>query len=123
MLVVYAALMSISGAIFLATEDYLALIAAALVGTINVTGSETGAFLSIEQALLPQTVSNVRKRNAIFALYNMAATFAMSVGILLSVYPAIVQHQFGLSQIESIKPLFMLYSILCIIVIILYSML
>jgi len=123
MLVIYAALMSISGAIFLATEDYLALIAAALIGTINVTGSETGAFLSIEQALLPQTVSNVRKRNTIFALYNMAGTFAMSVGILLSALPAILQHQFGLSQIESIKPLFMLYSILGIIVMIIYFML
>jgi len=123
MLVIYAALMSISGAIFLATEDYLALIAAALIGTINVTGSETGAFLSIEQALLPQTVSNVRKRNTIFALYNMAGTFAMSVGILLSGLPAILQHQFGLSQIESIKPLFMLYSILGIIVMIIYFML
>jgi len=123
MLVIYAALMSISGAIFLATEDYLALIAAALIGTINVTGSETGAFLSIEQALLPQTVSNVRKRNAIFALYNMAGAFAMSVGILLSGLPAILQHQLGLSQIESIKPLFMLYSILGIIVMIIYFML
>lgn len=123
MLVIYAALMSISGAIFLATEDYLALIAAALIGTINVTGSETGAFLSLEQALLPQTVSNVRKRNTIFALYNMAGTFAMSVGILLSALPAILQHQFGLSQIESIKPLFMLYSILGIIVMIIYFML
>jgi len=123
MLVIYAALMSISGAIFLATEDYLALIAAALIGTINVTGSETGAFLSIEQALLPQTVSNVRKRNIIFALYNMAGTFAMSVGILLSGLPTILQHQFGLSQIESIKPLFMLYSILGIIVMIIHFML
>ena len=123
MLVIYAALMSISGAIFLATEDYLALIAAALIGTINVTGSETGAFLSIEQALLPQTVSNVRKRNTIFALYNMAGTFAMSVGILLSGLPTILQNQFGLSQIESIKPLFMLYSILGIIVMIIYFML
>ena len=123
MLVIYAALMSISGAIFLATEDYLALIAAALIGTINVTGSETGAFLSIEQALLPQTVSNVRKRNTIFALYNMAGTFAMSVGILLSGLPTILQHQFGLSQIESIKPLFILYSILGIIVMIIYFML
>lgn len=123
LLVIYAALMSISGGIFLATENYLALIAAALIGTINVTGSETGAFLSIEQALLPQTVSNVKKRNTIFALYNMAGTFAMSAGILLSGLPAILQHLFGLTQIESIRPLFMLYSILGIIVIAIYFML
>jgi MFS family permease len=123
MLIIYAVLMSISGSIFLTTENYLALIAAAMIGTINVTGSETGAFLSIEQALLPQTVSNVRKRNTIFALYNMAGTFAMSAGILLSGLPAILQQQFGLTQIESIRPLFMLYSILGIIVMINYFLL
>src|SRR5919198_217478 len=69
-LIIYAALMSFSGAIFLVTDNYFALIAAALIGTVNVTGSETGAFLSIEQALLPQTIRDVKKRNTIFALYN-----------------------------------------------------
>ena len=123
MLIIYAALMSISGSIFLATDNYLALIAAALIGTINVTGSETGAFLSIEQALLPQIITNAKKRNIAFAIYNMAGTFAMSAGILLSGLPAILHQQFGLSQIESIKPLFVLYSILGIIVIGIYLML
>ena len=123
MLIIYAALMSISGSIFLATDNYLALVAAALIGTINVTGSETGAFLSIEQALLPQTVNDARKRNTIFALYNMTGTFAMSAGILLSGLPAILQQQLGLSQIEAIKSLFMLYSILGIIVLAIYFML
>ena len=83
-LILYAGLMSISGAIFLFTENYLAMIIAALIGTINVTGSETGAFLSIEQAILPQTVKDIQKRNTIFALYNMVGTFAMSAGILIS---------------------------------------
>jgi MFS family permease len=119
-LIIYAALMSIAGAIFLATENYIALIAAALIGTINVTGSETGAFLSIEQALLPQTVDDAKKRNTIFALYNMAGTFAMSAGILLSGLPSTLQQQFGLNQIESIKPLFIFYSVLGIVVIAIY---
>lgn len=123
-LIIYGALMSIAGAIFLATDNYFALIAAALIGTINVTGSETGAFLSIEQALLPQTVKDSRKRNTIFALYNMAGTFAMSAGILLSGLPAVLQEQYdGMDQAESIKPLFLLYSILGIGVIAIYFML
>src|ERR671919_252149 len=54
-LVIYAALMSISGAIFVTTENHVMLIIAAFIGTINVTGSETGAFLTIEQSILPQT--------------------------------------------------------------------
>lgn len=122
-LIIYAALMSIAGAIFLSTENYFALIAAALVGTINVTGSETGAFLSIEQALLPQTVKNNKKRNTVFALYNMAGTFAMSAGVLLSGLPTILQEQYAMNQVESIKPLFLLYSALGIGVIGIYFML
>ncbi|HKC78665.1 MAG TPA: MFS transporter, partial [Nitrosopumilaceae archaeon] len=70
-LVIYAILMAISGTIFLMTNNYVALIVSALIGTINVTGTEVGAFLSIEQAILPQTVSDIKKRNSIFAIYNM----------------------------------------------------
>jgi MFS family permease len=43
-LIVYAGLMSLSAAIFLVTTNYIALIASAFIGTINVTGTETGAF-------------------------------------------------------------------------------
>ena len=124
-LVVYAALMSISGAIFVTTENHVMLIIAAFIGTINVTGSETGAFLTIEQSILPQTVKNIKKRNIIFAIYNMAGTFAMSTGVLLSGLPTIIQQQFGeiLNQIDSIRPLFILYSLLGIVVIGIYLLL
>ena len=111
-LIVYAALMSLSGAIFFVTTNYIALIASAFIGTINVTGTETGAFLSIEQAILPQTINDAKKRNTVYALYNMVGTFAMSAGILLSGLPQIFAQQYGLNQIESIKPLFLLYSII-----------
>jgi MFS family permease len=121
-LIIYAALMSVSGLIFLFTENYVAMIIAALIGTINVTGSETGAFLTIEQAILPQTVKDIQKRNTIFALYNMVGTFAMSAGILLSGVPNLLQ-QHGLDQISSIKPLFAFYSIIGIAVTITYFLL
>jgi MFS family permease len=114
--------MSISGAIFVTTENHVMLIIAAFIGTINVTGSETGAFLTIEQSILPQTVKNIKKRNIIFAIYNMVGTFAMSAGVLLSGLPTIIQQQFGetLNQIDSIRPLFILYSLLGIVVIGIY---
>jgi MFS family permease len=111
MLIVYAALMSLSGTIFVSTDNYVILIIAALIGTINVTGSETGAFLSIEQALMPQTLIDYKKRNTIFALYNMAGTFAMAAGILLSGLPSILQQQYQVTQVDAIKPLFLLYSL------------
>src|SRR5918996_1196416 len=118
-LLLYAVLMSVSGFIFAASENYFALIIATFVGTINITGAETGAFLTIEQAIIPQTLNNIRKRNTLFAIYNMAGTFAMAAGVLLSGLPAILQEQqqlryfdVVLSQIDSIKVLFVLYSLL-----------
>ena len=92
-LLIYAALMSISGLIFAISENYIALIIAAFIGTINITGAETGAFLTIEQAILPQTLKSIKKRNTIFAIYNMAGTLAMAAGVLLSGLPAILQQQ------------------------------
>lgn len=120
MLILYGALMSIAGAIFFVGGNFVSLIISALIGTINVTGSETGAFLSIEQALLPQTVTDVKKRNTIFALYNMAGTFAMSLGTLLSGLPSLLQQHYGLTQVDSIKPLFLLYSALGVATIVIY---
>ncbi len=111
-LIVYAALMSLSGAIFFITTNYIVLIASALIGTINVTGTETGAFLSIEQAALPQTINDTNKRNTGYALYNMVGTFAMSAGVLLSGLPDIITQRYGVNQIESIRPLFLLYSVI-----------
>jgi MFS family permease len=111
-LIAYSALMSVSGLVFFVTSNYVALIISAFIGTINVTGTEIGAFLTIEQAMLPQTINDPKKRNTVYALYNMAGTFAMSAGILVTGLPQIFAQQYGLNQIESIKPLFLLYSII-----------
>lgn len=110
-LILYASLMTVSGAIFLLTDNYVALIVAALIGTINVTGAETSAFLSIEQGLLPKTVKNIKKRNTVFGFYNMGGTFAMAAGVLLASLPQILQEQASFGQIESFRPLFVVYAL------------
>ena len=121
LLIIYSFLMFSSGIIFFVTDNYVALIVAAFVGTINITGSETSAFLSIEQAILPRTIKDIKKRNMLFALYNLAGTLAMSTGILLSGLPTIVQqYVHGLSLAESMKILFLIYSLLGLASIIVY---
>ncbi len=122
-LIIYGILMGVSGAIFLATNNFVALIVAALIGTINVTGSETGAFLSIEQSVLPQTVNDAKKRTAAFAIYNTVGTLAMAAGVLLSGLPEFIGQAFGFSQIDSIKPLFLLYSVIAVAVTVIYFLL
>lgn len=111
MLIIFGALMSLSGIIFFLTQNYAVLIFAALIGTINVTGTEVGPFLSIEQAMIPQTCQD-KKRNTAFGLYNMLGTLAMSGGVLLGGLPHYIQTAFNTSQSSSVKPLFLIYSLL-----------
>jgi len=118
-LILFAVLMIVSSVIFFVTDNYVALVIAALVGTINVTGSEVGAFLSLEQALLPQTVKTVQKRNSIFAIYNAVGTFAMSAGVLLSGLPSVLQN-YGLDKISAIKSLFLIYAACAVAVLAIY---
>ncbi len=119
-LIIYAALMSFSGIIFFVSNNYVLLIISALIGTINVTGSETGSFLSLEQAILPQTIKEFKKRNLLFGIYNMIGTFAMSVGVLLSGLPNVIQYYYHLNSIQSIKSLFLIYAILGFLVLLIY---
>jgi len=119
-LLLYTAMMSISGVIFFVTENPLALIIAALLGTLNITGSETSAFLSIEQSILPQTIKDNRKRNTLFGFYNMVGTFAMGAGILIANLPIIIQNELEFDQIYAIKLLFLFYSLLGVLVIGIY---
>jgi MFS family permease len=119
-LLLYTIMMSISGVIFFVTENPLALIIAALLGTLNITGSETSAFLSIEQSILPQTIKDNRKRNTLFGFYNMAGTFAMGAGILIANLPIIIESELEFDQIYAIKLLFLFYSLLGILVLGIY---
>ncbi len=121
MLVIFGALMSLSGLIFFFSQNYFALVLAALIGTINITGTEVGPFLSIEQAIIPQTCSD-KKRNSAFALYNMLGTFAMSAGVLVGGLPEYLQTWLGLSAPASVRPLFLFYTVLGIATIAIYAL-
>ncbi|MBI4526403.1 MAG: MFS transporter, partial [Deltaproteobacteria bacterium] len=69
LLIAGAVLMALAGLVFLATNSPILLAIAAIFGTISPSGKEVGPFLSIEQAILPQTTED-RNRTAAFAAYN-----------------------------------------------------
>jgi len=61
--------------------------------------------------------------NTVFALYNMLGSFAMSGSILLSGLPSLLQEQYSaLNEAESIQILYGLYSIVGLVVMIIYIM-
>jgi MFS family permease len=107
-LMLFSGLMVIAGLIFALTTDYYLLLLAALIGLINATGVNFGPFISIEQAILPQTSSD-KKRNYTFALYQTTGTFAMAGGTLFAKLPEMLQQQYGFDVISSFKPLFFVY--------------
>ena len=119
-LMFYALLMAVSALVFFISDNYLALIAAALVGTINVTGSEVGPFLSLEQAILPQTIGDIKKRTSVFGIYNMIGTFAMSGGVLLSGLPNLLREHLGLGTVASVKILFLAYAACALVTLVIY---
>lgn len=81
LLIVGALLMALAGSVFALSDNPIWLTAAAVIGTISPSGKDVGPFLSLEQAILPQTTSD-RQRTAVFSGYNLVSSFAGALGAL-----------------------------------------
>ena len=81
LLIVGALLMALAGWVFAVSDNPILLTIAAIFGTISPSGKEVGPFLSLEQAILPQTTSD-QNRTAIFSAYNLVGSFAGALGAL-----------------------------------------
>lgn len=111
MLRISAGLMAASGLAFAVTTRYPLLIIASLTGTIGATSGEVGPFLSLEQAILPQTAPPQR-RNALFGIYNTVGGVAGAIGSLFAGTPAVLQRGFGMSSMEALQAMFVIYAAL-----------
>lgn len=120
MLVISAGLMAAAGAAFAATTRYPFLIAAALTGTIGATSGEVGPFLSLEQAVLPQT-ADPRHRTTLFGVYNTVGALAGAAGALFAALPTLLERWAGLAAADALRVMFILYAGLGGIVLLLFS--
>jgi MFS family permease len=81
MLLLSAALMALSGAIFASRGDFVPLLVIATLGVLSPSGNEVGPFLAIEQASLSQVLpDSVRTR--VFAWYALSGSAATALGAL-----------------------------------------
>lgn len=80
-LVLGALLMVGAGITFVMTRNYIFLILASIIGVISPADKDIGPFLAVEQASLTHLIPN-EKRTQMFALYNLAGSFASAVGAL-----------------------------------------
>ena len=88
LLVAGAMLMALAGCIFAVSDNAILLVFAAIFGTISPSGKEVGPFLSLEQAILPQTTQD-QHRTAVFSAYNLVGSFAGAVGALAVGLPSL----------------------------------
>lgn len=119
LLIALSLLMALSGITFAFTTNYMVLLLAAIVGTLSPTGAEIGSFLPLEQAILPQTVTE-EQRNQAFANYNVMGYLAIALGGLsYGLKDFLVGLSF--SEMDAYRVLFLLYAALALAVAILYT--
>ncbi|GHO84741.1 MFS transporter [Dictyobacter formicarum] len=111
---ILALLMAATGLIFGLVNLYAILLAAAFFGTLGTSASETAPFLPIEQAMLPQTCAP-RQRTALFAHYNLVATFAGALGALAAGLPDLLTHV-AIPSATGIRLCFGIYALAALIV-------
>jgi MFS family permease len=87
LLVLGALLMAAAGSVFAVSDSPMLLIIAAICGTISPSGKEVGPFLSIEQAILPQTTDD-QSRTSIFSAYNLVGSLFGALGALAVALPS-----------------------------------
>jgi len=116
LLVVGAALMALAGATFAVAAAPLLLGLAAVLGSISPSGKEVGPFLSIEQAILPQT-TGAERRTSTFAAYNLVASLAGALGALAVGLPALL----GLDALAGYRALVWGYAAAAVVLLVLFA--
>jgi MFS family permease len=115
-LILGAALMAAAGIVFALTDQILVLTVAAILGTISPSGKEVGPFLSVEQAILPQTTTDAR-RTEVFAAYNLVNYLATALGALVVAVPVLL----GLSALRGYQLLIWGYAASAIVLLLLFT--
>ena len=118
LLILGAALMALAGWVFAVSGNPILLTVAAIFGTISPSGKEVGPFLSIEQAILPQTTPD-QHRTKIFSAYNLVGSLLGALGALAVGLPSL----FSLSPVSGYQFLVWGYVISAIIMMVLFALL
>ena len=109
MLIVGAILMALAGAVFLSTDDFYLMLAAATIGVISPSGNEVGPFLAIEQAALAQVVTS-EQRTHVFAWYNLTGSLATAFGALLCGQLVQFLQEYGYTPLQSYRVVLWYYA-------------
>ena len=110
-LLVGAGLMVLGGIVFLATGEFVVLLAAAVVAVLSPSGNEVGPFLPVEQAALSEVVPSAR-RTTVFAWYQLAGSLATAGGSLGAGLLVQVLIDSGVAPISAYRAVILAYALI-----------
>ena len=108
------------GAMFLSTDSFPLIVAAAFIGMFNVHGRDRGAIPIVEQALLPATTDDAN-RTRVFAWYNVLLDSGYAIGGLMAALPAIFERALGLETLDAMRASLALFCVMYAAAAFLYS--
>jgi len=109
-LVIFSALMVITGAAYALSDQFWLLVLASLSGTISAGIQEVGPFVTLEQAVMSQMAPDNR-RTRVFTIYNLVGIASGSVGALFAGGVAALSGQLGVDPLLAHRWLFGAYAV------------
>ena len=120
LMVFFAALTGIAGLAIAFVDSFIPLLLIAFFGNVGAGGISPAA--PLEQASLSDAVPPA-KRTALFAIYRIAGLAGGTVGALSAGLPTLLQGSFSLSELSSLKTMYVGFSILLLAAAFLYALL
>jgi MFS family permease len=109
LLILAAALMAATGAVFALASAWPVILLVALVGTINPSAGSVSVFVPLEHAVLARSVSDAT-RTRVFARYGLIGALAAAAGALAAGSPDLLA-RLGLTQGQAIRAMFGAYAL------------
>jgi MFS family permease len=106
-----SALMILTGLGFASVEAFWPLLLVAFVGTLNPSSGDVSVFLPMEQSLLTRSVAD-RDRTDLFARYSLAGALMGAFGTLLAAVPDRAAANLGITFVEAVQAMFVLYALI-----------
>ena len=120
MLLAAAALMTLTGAGFATLASFWPLLVVAFLGPLNPSGGDASVFLPLEHTVLA-TATAAESRTTVFSRYSFLGSIFGAVGALATAVPDWLAGNWGLSVLDAMRAMFVLYAAIGLAVWALYS--
>jgi MFS family permease len=104
-----SALMILTGLGFATVQAFWPLLLIAFVGTLNPSSGDVSVFLPMEQSLLTRSVAD-KDRTDLFARYSLAGALMGAFGTLLAAVPERAAAGLGITFVDAVQAMFVVYA-------------